>query len=498
MADRLQGLGVSGRGRSQGRSRPLRILQVGTSDFGGGAERSAWNLFHAFSDLGHESWLVVGHKRSSEDHVWEIPNDANRNGWVRWWDGVRRQQDSATGRIRGLGRLSRQMIAIGEPVRSIERYLGIEDFNFPGTRHLLGLTPAKPDVIHLHNLHGNYFDLRVLPQLTRNLPAVLNVHDAWLTTGHCAFSFDCERWTSGCGKCPDLSIYPGIPRDSTAYNWHRKKEILQASRVYVTTPSQWMMSYVKRSIVAPAIVGGRVIPNGVDTAVFRPGERTVARAQLGLDQNAHILTIAAAGIRSNVWKDYKTLKGAIAALGSGVRDRNVLVLALGETAAPETINGVRMVFVPMIRDDEVLAQYYRACDLYVHAARIESFGTVLLEARACGVPFVATAVGGIPEHVRALRWPNRAPISQTFELSEADGILTPPGDGQALADAIGWLLANPEQRFWLGMNGSRRVRDEFSVGRQAERFLAWYDEIISTARQTPMAGAVESGAAARQ
>jgi glycosyltransferase involved in cell wall biosynthesis len=100
--------------------------------------------------------------------------------------------------------------------------------------------------------------------------------------------------------------------------------------------------------------------------------------------------------------------------------------------------------------------------------------------------------------VQALRWHNRAPTSQMFELSEADGILTPPGDAQALAHAIGWLLANPDQRLQLGMNGSRRVRDEFSVARQAERFVAWYDEIISTARQTSMAGAVEYGAAARQ
>jgi glycosyltransferase involved in cell wall biosynthesis len=470
---------------------------VGTSDLAGGAERSAWNLFHAFRERGHESWLVVGHKRSSEDHVWEIPNDANRNGWVRWWDGVRRQQDSPTSRVRGLGRLARGMIAVGEPTRLVEQWLGVEDFNFPGTRHLLSLVPAKPDIIHFHNLHGSYFDLRILPEISAVFPTVLNVRDAWLTSGHCAFSFDCERWTSGCGQCPDLSIYPAIARDSTAYNWRRKKRILQSSRVHVTTPSQWMMSYVKRSIVASAIVRERVIPNGVDTAVFRPGDRAFARAQLGLDQNAHILAIAATGIRTNVWKDYKTLKGAIAALGSDMRDRNVLVLALGETAAPETINGVRMVFVPMIRDDEVLAQHYRASDLYVHAARIESFGNVLLEARACGVPVAATAVGGIPEHVRALRWHNGAPIPQMFELSEADGILTPPGDAQALAHAIAWLLANPDQRLQLGMNGSRRVRDEFSLARQAERFVAWYDEIISTARRTSMPGAVEYGAAAR-
>ena len=489
---------MRGCGSSLRRSRPLRILQVGTADLGGGAERSAWNLLHAFRERGHESWLVVGYKRSRDDHVWEIPNDAHRNSWVRWWDGVRRQQDSASNRVRGLGALARQMIAIGEPVRWAEQWLGIEDFNFPGTRHLLGLAPAKPDIIHFHNLHSGYFDLRILPEISAIFPAVLNVRDAWLTSGHCGYSFDCERWTSGCGQCPDLSIFPAIARDSTAYNWRRKKRILQSSRVHVTTPSQWLMTYIKRSIIAPAIAQDRVIPNGVDTVVFRPGDRAAARSQLGLDQSAYILMIAANGIRSNVWKDYKTLKAAIVALGSHVLDRDVILLGVGEIAAPEMVNGVKIVFVPTIRDDEVLAQHYRASDLYVHAARIESFGNVLLEARACGVPVVATAVGGIPEHVRALRWHSRAPISQTFELSEADGILTPPGDGQALADAIGWLLANPEQRFWLGMNGSRRVRDEFSVGRQAERFLAWYDEIISTARQTPMAGAVESGAAARQ
>jgi hypothetical protein len=103
----------------------------------------------------------------------------------------------------------------------------------------------------------------------------------------------------------------------------------------------------------------------------------------------------------------------------------------------------------------------------------------------------------LQEHVQALRWHNRAPMSQMFELSEADGILTLPGDAQALGHAIGWLLANPDQRFRLGMNGSRHVRDEFSR-RQAERFVAWYDEIISTARQSSTRGAVGYGTAARQ
>jgi hypothetical protein len=55
---------------------------------------------------------------------------------------------------------------------------------------------------------------------------MLTLHDAWLLSGHCAHSFDCQRWKTGCGECPDLDVYPASPRDATACNWRRKREIL--------------------------------------------------------------------------------------------------------------------------------------------------------------------------------------------------------------------------------------------------------------------------------
>jgi len=107
---------------------------------------------------------------------------------------------------------------IGQPGRWLDLQLGKEDFSFPDTRHLFHKVGDLPGIVHAHNLHGGYFDLRVLPWLSRQVPVILTLHDAWLLAGHCAHSFDCQRWKSGCGQCPNLSIPPVAKRDATASN----------------------------------------------------------------------------------------------------------------------------------------------------------------------------------------------------------------------------------------------------------------------------------------
>src|SRR5262245_59012697 len=119
---------------------------------------------------------------------------------------------------------------IGQPHRWLQIRCGYEDFNFPASWHLLDLPPERPDILHCHNLHGSYFDLRALPWLSQQVPVVLTLHDAWLLSGHCAHSFDCQRWQTGCGQCPDLAIPPAIRRDATAYNWRRKRDVYTKSR----------------------------------------------------------------------------------------------------------------------------------------------------------------------------------------------------------------------------------------------------------------------------
>jgi len=202
----------------------LTILQIAPSDVAGGAERSAKNLFHAFKTLGHESFLAVGRKTGKQKDILVLPNDEYRNGWVQGWSQVLANCDSKVVRIRGLGRLMRLIRSMGEPSRWICNQFGVEDFDFPATRHLLQLSPHRPDILHCHNLHGEYFDLRQLPSISAAVPTVLNVRDAWLTSGHCAFSLGCQKWMTGCGKCPDLNLFPAAKRDATSYNWKRKKK----------------------------------------------------------------------------------------------------------------------------------------------------------------------------------------------------------------------------------------------------------------------------------
>ena len=207
------------------------------------------------------------------------------------------------------------------------------------------ITPEFPDVLHCHNLHGSYFDLRALPRLSHKLPVLLTLHDTWLLSGHCAYSFDCERWKTGCGRCPDLTIYPAIKRDATAYNWQRKREIYAKSQLYIATPSRWLMAKFEQSMLAPAVLEARIIPNGVDLSVFHPADKQTSREILAIPQEAKVLLFTANGIQRNPFKDYETVQDAVGLVAERLQGQRVLFLALGEAAPVRRIGEAEVRFV---------------------------------------------------------------------------------------------------------------------------------------------------------
>jgi glycosyltransferase involved in cell wall biosynthesis len=442
----------------------IRILQVSTSDGRGGAEKVAYNLHRAYRARGYPAWLAVGYKQTDDEHVLVIPNDACRGPWARFWARVGRMLNPFVGWVKGAGRLQRWISGgIGRPRRLWTLLRGHEDFDFPGTWRLLDLLPERPDIVHCHNLHGDYFDLRALPWLSRQVPVVLTLHDAWLLSGHCAHSFDCERWKTGCGQCPDLSIYPAVKRDATAYNWQRKRDIYAQSRLYMATPSRWLMRKVEQSILAPAVQEARVIPNGIDLSVFHPAEdRRAVRAALGLPPDAKVLLFAANGIRRSLWRDFEMMRAAVARVAERMGGQAVLFLALGDDAPPEHIGRATVQFVPYQKDPKVVARYYQAADVYVHAARADTFPNVVLEALACGTPVVATAVGGIPEQVG----------------DGVTGFLVGPGDAEAMAAAVVALLADEALRKRFGENAAQEARKRFDLDRQVSEYIEWYQGIV--------------------
>ena len=444
-----------------------KVLHVNTADVGGGAERVAWDLSHAYRKRGHGSWLAVGHARTDDPNVIQIPNDRARNPWARAWRTVAARSRATTDGGPGIARLQRVLRSVGEPTRAIDKARGHEDFGFPGTWRLLGLPPEPPSIIHLHNLHGGYFDLRALPYLTNAMPTVLTLHDAWLFSGHCSLSFDCDRWTIGCGHCPDLTIYPSVRRDATAGNWRRKERIFARSRLYVAAPSAWLLERAMRSSLAPSIVDARVLNNGVDLSVFTPSDRSAARSAVGIPDATFTLVASANGLRNNPWKDYETVRSAVILAAERI-ERQVLFVGLGEDGPTERAGRAEFRFVRFDQDPRALAPFYQAADVYVHGARAEVWGLTITEALACGTPVIASAIGGIPEQIDDGR----------------TGLLVPQGDAKSMAAAIIRLHDDDDLRRRLATAAAEEARRRFGLERQADRYLGWYNEIRAAAPPT--------------
>jgi glycosyltransferase involved in cell wall biosynthesis len=461
----------------------MRILQVSTADIAGGAEKVAWQLFQGYRRVGNNSWLAVGLKRSADQDALLLQSGKSGSIWPRLCLRAAEVLRSLVGKVK----LQQFMEASADPRNGLSQILGHEAFNFPATWHLLDLPPERPDIVHCHNLHGQnipgggYFDLRSLPWLSQQVPLVLTLHDAWLLSGHCAHSFDCQRWRIGCGRCPDLTIPPAIWRDKTAYNWRQKQQVFATSHFYVATPSQWLMKKVEESILTPAIREAMVIPNGIDLSVFQPADRKEIRALLGIPQEHKVLLFTANSIRRNVWKDYETLRAAIGQVGRQLHGDRVLFVALGEGAQSERVGPVEIRFVPYEEDSTAVARYYQASDIYVHAAKADTFPISVLEALACGVPVVATAVGGIPEQIKGLQMEGhdlRNTNSNRFRLDEATGILVSPGDEEGLARGIKKLLRNAALRDGLGQNAAQDASKRFDLNTQLDVYLRWYSLIL--------------------
>lgn len=432
---------------------------MNSADLGGGAERVGRELHQAYVGAGEEAWLAVGKKRGTDVRTVEIPNRTARTLWARTWIGI---ADALPQRGPGFraARVLRERVA--EPERWAAQRRGEEDFEFPGTAQVLALSGAAPDVVHMHNLHGGYFDLRELPRVSARVPTILSLHDAWLLSGHCAHSFECGRWESGCGECPALWIYPAVPGDATAFNWQRKREIFAHSALHVAVPCEWLAGRVRRSMLMPAVRSLRVIPYGIDLGIFHPAPKGEVRRELGLDPDRPVMLVFANALREKTWKDSIAFRGALERLSAAAA--RAQWIALGEAGPDIRIGAVTLRRVGSEPDDRQFAKWLQAGSAYVHPARADTSPLVVLESLACGTPVIATAIGGIPEQI----------------ADGKTGMLVPSGDATALARAIDALVAFRAAEYdqWSA-NAADEARVRFDSHRHVGDYLEWMRELTA-------------------
>ncbi len=440
--------------------KPLAIAQIGSADEGGGAATVARGLMNGYAARGHRVWHLVGRKRGDDPNVVLLPDDDRWPYRLSGYTAVQTGLRHLAGKFphRGFGLISRSLRLATHPRTLASRRAGLEDFDFPGTSRCLDRLGDPPDVLHGHNLQGDYFDLRALIELSARLPTILTLHDMWLLTGHCAYSVGCDRWQQGCGACPDLHLDPPIQRDATRENWRRKAAVFASSALHVVTPSRWLADQVGRSPLGASIKSLRVVPNGVDTTIFQPGHRQAARRELGLPPDAWLVLLTT-GSRGSMWKDDRMLKQAVRSLSECRLGRPIEFIAVGRESA--VAGGTATRSIPFQHDPGVMAKYFQAADLYLHAARADTCPLTVLEAMACGTPVVASHVGGIPEQI------------------DADtGVLVAPNNGIAMADAAGRLLIDDVGRSAMAERAVRSVAVRFTLDRQVESYLSIYRELL--------------------
>jgi glycosyltransferase involved in cell wall biosynthesis len=438
-------------------------LQVNTYDQNGGAEKISWDLFEGYSSRGHDSWLVVGDKRTQDPKVVEIPALSPRENYIsKWlWNRTSKRQNQACENwIKH--KINRICFILADLPGEIRRRQGHEDFNFPGSKMLLDCLPNWPDIIHFHNLHGDYFDLRTLPYFSQKVPAVITLHDAWLLSGHCAHSFNCERWKTGCGNCPDLTLYPAVRRDATRYNWNRKASIYRKSHLYVVTPCRWLMDKVDRSMLSPASIIKKVIPNGIRTDLFHPADKMASKKKLKIDQNSLVILFIANGGRQNRYKDFATFDAVVTALRQSNTGKKIIINVLGMESSPEIDQNLEVKYCGYQKDPSTVACYYQSSDVYIHPANAETFPLTILEAMSCGVPVVASNVGGISEQI----------------TDGKTGYLVQPGNSLELTDKLELLLMNDELRDRMSENCREEVLKRFSLTFMIDQYLTFYQESI--------------------
>lgn len=271
------------------------------------------------------------------------------------------------------------------------------------TRRLLErLDEIKPDVVHLHNLHGYYVNVEMLFEwlAARECKVEWTLHDCWAFTGHCAyFTYaKCAQWKSHCAyseeRCPQLGAYPKTySKTSCAWNFDQKRRLFNlvpAGRMKLITPSQWLSDLVAESFLSEYPV--EVRRNTVDTSVFKPTPSDF-RERYGIGDRFMVLGVA------SPWTKRKGLTDFVR-LAKELDSEKYAIVLVG--LSEKQVKEMPAVIVGLARTDsrEELAGIYSAADVFFNPTVEDNYPTVNLEAEACGTPVVTYDAGGCAETVR--------------------------------------------------------------------------------------------------
>jgi glycosyltransferase involved in cell wall biosynthesis len=277
-----------------------------------------------------------------------------------------------------------------------EERLRAEHCRYSERNTLDWLHRLNPDVIALFNLHDEA-SFRLIERIRGDVPLVISLQDMWYLTGYCYYSMDCRKYVTGCkGECPQMGRCGAAVRMPAA-EWARRQAfwLKNKDRIHIVAPSEWMAGCASERFQGNLPVS--VIPNCVDTTVFRPlGDKTKVREFLGVPVEGLIILSGAVSVH-DPRKGSSYLLEAVRQVKTQVK-QPVNLVVFGEKGAADMPEGT--VCTGPVHDEDLLNLYYNAADVFVLPSLAESFGLVYVEAMAAGIPSVAFDVTGCRDTVK--------------------------------------------------------------------------------------------------
>lgn len=268
--------------------------------------------------------------------------------------------------------------------------------NIPTLRLLRFMDQYKPDLIHLHNLHGYYVNIRLLFDYIKqhDIPVVWTLHDCWAFTGHCThFDFvGCDRWHTKCFDCPQKKEYPqSLVLEQSARNFRQKKELFTSlNKISIVTPSKWLADCVKQSFLSKYDI--TTIPNGIDLEVFRPVKSDI-KNRLNIPEDKKIVLAVA-----NVWNEKKGFSDVIR-LSQLLPENAYQIVMVGLTEAQISSLPKNIIGIKRTKNINELVELYSAAFMFFNPTYEDNFPTTNIEALACGTPVITYMTGGSLEAI---------------------------------------------------------------------------------------------------
>jgi glycosyltransferase involved in cell wall biosynthesis len=404
----------------------MNILHINHSDISGGAALAGYRLHQGLLDCGINSRLLVGTAQSSSNRAVIIP----RKYFIE----------------NQIGRLTSRLGL---------NYVNVVS-SFDISKHVFY---QEADILNFHTLHTGHFNYLALPSLTTGKPTIFTLHDMWDFTGHCNYSYDCDRWKIGCGKCPYPNIYPSIQIDNTRLEWMLKNWVYSRSTLVIVAPSKWLTEQAKQSMLNRFPI--HHIPYSLDTEAYQPLAPEQCRFLLGIPSGKKVLMFGAQNLKNSI-KGGDLLVKALQSLPESLKNETVLLtLGDGGEAIAEAV-GIPTLNLGYVTSDRLKAIAYSAADLFVSPTRADNLPLVLQESMACGTPMVSFKVGGVPDLVRP----------------GITGYLATPEDAEDLCNGIVQLLDDRNLRDCMSQQCRAIAVEEYSLELQAQRYIQLYSQLL--------------------